>query len=137
MLKLQAIGNLGRDPEIIEKGEWKYARFTIGTNRKVKGEKITTWVSVTCFGDKRVEFIDQYIKKGTKVFIEGDAQARAYTTKSGEAAASLDVTIGAFDGKLEICSAIDSSGPVREERAKPKPQASQWAGDDDMDDVPF
>jgi len=78
MLTMQAMGNVGSDPEIktTEKGV-KLARFSLASNKKIKGEKITTWVNVTVFDERKVDFIASYVKKGTKVFIEGEPQARA------------------------------------------------------------
>ena len=115
MLKAQVIGNVGRDPDIEHKNDYSFARFSLASNRKVKGEKQTTWINVVVFGDKRVEFIQGYVKKGAKLFIEGDVQAHYYKTRNGEDAASLDVIVGSFDGKLELVSSEPPDENQRDE----------------------
>lgn len=64
------IGNLGKDPELKEHGETNICNFSIATTHYGKGEKQTTWHNVTCF-NKIAENVAQYLKKGSKAFIEG------------------------------------------------------------------
>jgi single-strand DNA-binding protein len=107
MLTMQVIGNLGADPEVKESTSGKrYARFSIASNKKIKGEKITTWVNCTVFDERKVDFLSQYVNKGTKLFIEGEPAARAYE-KDGEPKASLDLVLS-FGSKIEICSSEQS-----------------------------
>lgn len=135
MLTAQAMGNLGRDPEEKSYGNGKrLASFSIATNKKIKGEKITTWVNVSCFDEFKVDFIMNYLKKGMKVFVEGEPSARHFTTKAGEAASSLDITMS-FGSKIEICSdgnASEDSGPL----AKAVVKATRSPADDLDDEIP-
>lgn len=87
--KVQLIGNLGNDPEIInlESGK-RLAKFTIATNESYKnnkGEKITDtqWHNVIAWG-KTAEIIEKYLTKGKEVAIEGKLTSRSYETKEGE-----------------------------------------------------
>ena len=87
--KVQLIGNLGNDPEIInlESGK-RLAKFTIATNESYKnnkGEKITDtqWHNVVAWG-KTAEIIEKYVTKGKEVAIEGKLTSRSYETKEGE-----------------------------------------------------
>jgi single-strand DNA-binding protein len=87
--KVQLIGNLGNDPEIInlESGK-RLAKFTIATNESYKnnkGEKITDtqWHNVIAWG-KTAEIIEKYVTKGKEVAIEGKLTSRSYETKEGE-----------------------------------------------------
>jgi len=135
MLTMQAMGNVGSDPEIktTEKGV-KLARFSLASNKKIKGEKITTWVNVTVFDERKVEFIAAYVKKGTKLFIEGEPQARAYL-KDGVACSSQDCILS-YGSKIEIASsegasAADTSGTVITSQGV----TDDW--DNDLDDAPF
>ncbi|MGE5942739.1 MAG: single-stranded DNA-binding protein [Flavobacteriales bacterium] len=87
--KVQLIGNLGNDPEIInlESGK-RLAKFTIATNetyKNNKGEKVTDtqWHNVVAWG-KTAEIIEKYVTKGKEVAIEGKLTSRSYETKEGE-----------------------------------------------------
>ncbi|GLU42940.1 single-stranded DNA-binding protein [Allomuricauda sp. NBRC 101325] len=87
--KVQLIGNLGSDPEIIimENGS-KLAKFSIATNETYKnneGEKITDtqWHSVVAWG-KIAEIVENFLSKGKEVMIEGKLTSRSYETKEGE-----------------------------------------------------
>lgn len=87
--KVQLIGNLGKDPEIVtmESGS-KLAKFSIATNeiyRNSKGEKITDtqWHNVVAWG-KTAEIVESYLTKGNEVAVEGKLIHRTYETKEGE-----------------------------------------------------
>ncbi|WP_452219687.1 single-stranded DNA-binding protein [Lacinutrix salivirga] len=87
--KVQLIGNLGNDPEIINLESGKtLAKFSIATNESYKnnkGEKITDtqWHNIVAWG-KTAEIIEKYITKGKEVAIEGKLTSRSYETKEGE-----------------------------------------------------
>ena len=87
--KVQLIGNLGNDPEIVnlESGK-KLAKFSIATNesyKNTKGERVTDtqWHNVVAWG-KTAEVIENYVTKGKEVAIEGKLTSRSYETKHGE-----------------------------------------------------
>jgi len=87
--KVQLIGNLGNDPEIINLESGKtLAKFSIATNESYKnaqGEKVTDtqWHNVVAWG-KTAEIIEKYVTKGKEVAIEGKLTSRSYETKEGE-----------------------------------------------------
>ena len=87
--KVQLIGNLGNDPEIINLESGKtLAKFSIATNesyKNAKGEKVTDtqWHNVVAWG-KTAEIIEKYVTKGKEVAIEGKLTSRSYETKEGE-----------------------------------------------------
>ena len=87
--KVQLIGNLGNDPEIItlESGK-KLAKFSIATNESYKnatGEKVTDtqWHNVIAW-NKTAEIIEKYVTKGNEIAIEGKLTSRSYENKEGE-----------------------------------------------------
>ena len=87
--KVQLIGNLGNDPEVItlESGK-KLAKFAIATNESYKntnGEKVTDtqWHNVVAWG-KTADIIEKYVSKGKEIAIEGKLTSRSYETKDGE-----------------------------------------------------
>ncbi|MFT4670552.1 MAG: single-strand DNA-binding protein [Flavobacteriaceae bacterium] len=86
--KVQLIGNLGNDPEIItmDSGK-KLAKFSIATNESYKnaqGEKVTDtqWHNVVAWG-KTAEIIEEYVTKGKEVAVEGKLTTRSYDDKDG------------------------------------------------------
>jgi len=87
--KVQLIGNLGNDPEIVNLETGKMlAKFTLATNESYKnnkGEKITDtqWHNVIAWG-KTAEIIEKYVTKGKEVAIEGKLTSRSYETKEGD-----------------------------------------------------
>ncbi|SRR5690554_6820086 len=86
--KVQLIGNLGKDPEIVNfDGDKKLAKFTIATNetyKNQKGEKVTDtqWHNVVAWG-KTAGIIENYLTKGKEVAIEGKLTSRSYDDKDG------------------------------------------------------
>ncbi len=87
--KVQLIGNLGQDPEVVnlDSGS-KLAKFSIATNetyRNTKGEKVTDtqWHNVVVWG-KLAEVVEKFLNKGSEVAVEGKLIHRSYETKEGE-----------------------------------------------------
>ena len=86
--KVQLIGNLGNDPEIINLESGKtLAKFAIATNdsyTNTKGEKITDtqWHNVVAWG-KTAKIIEKYVAKGKEVAVEGKLTSRSYEDKDG------------------------------------------------------
>ena len=86
--KVQLIGNLGNDPEIINLESGKtLAKFTIATNENynnAKGEKVTDtqWHNIIAWG-KTAQIVEKYVTKGKEVAIEGKLTSRSYDDKEG------------------------------------------------------
>ncbi|RKE98980.1 single-stranded DNA-binding protein [Ichthyenterobacterium magnum] len=87
--KVQLIGNLGNDPEIINLESGKLlAKFSIATNESYKnaqGEKITDtqWHNIVAWG-KTASLVEKYLQKGKEIAIEGKLTSRSYETKEGD-----------------------------------------------------
>ena len=87
--KVQLIGNLGNDPEVItlDSGK-KRAKFSIATNefyKNAQGEKVTDtqWHNIVAWS-KTADIVEKYLEKGKEVVIEGKLTNRSYETKEGE-----------------------------------------------------
>lgn len=85
--RVQLIGHVGQDPEIKQLENGRVANFTIATNdsyTNAKGEKVeqTEWHRVSAWG-KTVDIIEQLLKKGSHVAIEGKLTHRSYDDKDG------------------------------------------------------
>ena len=99
--KVQLIGNLGNDPEIItlDSGK-KLAKFSIATNESYKntmGEKVTDtqWHNVIAW-NKTAEIIEKYVTKGNEIAIEGKLTSRSYESKEGEKKYITEVVCNEF-----------------------------------------
>ncbi len=87
--KVQLIGNLGQDPEVVnlDSGS-KLAKFSIATNetyRNTKGEKVTDtqWHNIVVWG-KLADVVEKFLFKGSEVAVEGKLIHRSYENKEGE-----------------------------------------------------
>jgi single-strand DNA-binding protein len=96
MLKVSMIGNLGNDPEVRHSANGSpFLRFNVASNyrtRTPKGEwqDRTEWVRVTVVGT-RAESLSQYLKKGSRVYVDGRLEARPWTDQQGQVRAGLEV----------------------------------------------
>ena len=102
--KVQLIGNLGNNPEIItlESGK-KLAKFSIATNESYKnaqGEKVTEtqWHNIVAW-NKTAEIVEQYLEKGKEVDFEGKLTSRSYTDKDGIKKYTTEVVINEMSCK--------------------------------------
>ena len=87
--RVQLIGNLGNDPEIVNlEGGGKLAKFSVATSdsyKNAQGEKVeeTQWHNIVAWG-KTAEIVENYLTKGKQVAVEGKLVHRSYETKEGE-----------------------------------------------------
>ena len=109
--KVMLIGNVGRDPEIRQTNSGdSFARFSLATNKVVKGEKFTQWWDITIFDSKKAELAQTYLTRGSKVYIEGELNVREYQGKDGTAKTAIEVVVGRFDGKMILMGECNESG---------------------------
>lgn len=97
-------GALGRDSEIKATPNAMLLKFTVASNTGRKDKKVTTWLNCTLWG-RQAESLEQYLKKGTKVFISGEFEAREYGKKDGSKGMSLDVRVD----RIELLGSRDKS----------------------------
>ncbi len=110
--KVQLIGNLGKDPEIRSTQDGReIANLTIATSEswkdKMSGEKKekTEWHRVVIFNEGLVNVVKNYVKKGSKLYIEGQLQTRKWTDQSGVEKYSTEVVLQGFGGTLTMLDA--------------------------------
>ena len=107
--KVILIGNLGRDPEVrtFQNGG-KVCNLRIATSEnwkdKATGERRekTEWHSVSIFSEPLARIAEQYLRKGSKVYIEGKLQTRKWQDQSGQDRYSTEVVLQGFDGTLTL-----------------------------------
>ena len=107
--KVILIGNLGRDPEIRNTQDGsKVANLSVATSENWKdrnsGERRerTEWHRVVVFNDRLVDVIERYLKKGSKVYLEGQLQTRKWTDQSGQEKYSTEVVLQKYRGELTM-----------------------------------
>ena len=112
--KVILVGNLGRDPEVRRLGNGEpVVNLRIATSEtwKDKGtgerKEKTEWHSVVIFNENLGRVAEQYLKKGSKVYIEGQLQTRKWQDQSGQEKYSTEVVLQRFRGELTI---LDSRG---------------------------
>ena len=110
--KVILLGNLGQDPDVrtMQSGK-KIATMSIATSDSWKdkdtGEKKekTEWHRIVVFNEGLVGVVENYIKKGTKLYIEGALQTRKWTDDSGTEKYTTEVVIQGYGGRIDIVSA--------------------------------
>lgn len=93
MNKVIMVGRLCRDPEVSSSTSGTtFARFSIAVDRKIKveGQPDADFFTCTSFG-KQAEFVERYLKKGTKILITGRLQNDSYTNKEGQKVTSTKI----------------------------------------------
>ena len=107
--KVILIGNLGRDPEIRTTGDGtKVAQLSLATSENWKdrgtGERRerTEWHRVVVFNDRLVETIERFLKKGSKIYVEGALQTRKWTDNAGVEKYTTEVVLQKFRGELTM-----------------------------------
>jgi single-strand DNA-binding protein len=153
--KVILVGNLGRDPEIRStQSGIRVANLSLATSESWKdknsGERQekTEWHRVVIFNERLVEVAEKYLRKGSKIYIEGQLQTRKWQDQSGQDKYSTEVVLNRFRGELTMLdSRRDSEGGAeyggaastgqaggQTEAAQP---AAVGAGGDLDDEIPF
>lgn len=136
--KVIIVGNLGKDPEVRNfQNGGKVVNLRLATSETWKdkqGQKQekTEWHSVAIFNEKLGEIAEKYLRKGSKVYIEGKLETRKWQDSSGQDRYSTEVTLRNFGGELTL---LDSKSGGGGEQSAPRQTAS--SGDDLDDSIPF
>jgi len=147
--KVTLVGNLGRDPEIRHTATGqKIAHLSVATSETWKdksGERQerTEWHRVVIFNANLADFSERYLKKGSKVYVEGALQTRKFTDQSGQDRYTTEVVLGAFRGELVVLDGR-SDGSSSSLSSDAGSSSSGWdatslsGGTDSFDDeIPF
>jgi len=156
--KVILVGNLGKDPEIRRTQDGRpIANLSVATSEswrdKTTGERKekTEWHRVVIFNEGLCKVAEQYLKKGAKVYIEGQLQTRKWTDQSGAEKYSTEVVLQGFNSNLTMLDGrsggggsvgsddqggdFGSGGPSS---AAPRRAVAAGARNSDMDDdIPF
>ena len=111
--KVILIGNIGRDPEIRQSADGrKIVNLALATSETWKdksGERKekTEWHRVVIFNQGLAGIAERYVKKGTKLYVEGSLQTRKWTDNSGAERYTTEVVLGNYSGEMTL---LDSRG---------------------------
>ena len=112
--KVTLIGNLGRDPEMRSTQDGnRMATFTVATSDtwrdRTSGERKerTEWHRVVIFNERLAEIAEKYLRKGSKVYLEGALQTRKWTDQGGQERTTTEIVLPKFRGELTM---LDGAG---------------------------
>lgn len=161
--KVILVGNLGRDPEVRSfQNGGKVCNLRIATSETWKdrttGERKerTEWHSVAIFSEPVARIAEQYLRKGSKVYIEGQLETRKWQDQTGQDRYSTEVVLRPYSGTLTLLDSRDGGGGAGassgagggygddrgggypDDRGAPGGTGSSFGGGGDVDDeIPF
>jgi single-strand DNA-binding protein len=142
--KVILIGNVGKDPEVrrLQNGD-PVVNLSIATSEswrdKATGERKekTEWHRIVVFGEGLAKICEQYVKKGSKLYVEGKHQTRKWTDKDGTEKFSTEIVLDNFRGQIGLLDkAHDGERPT--EKLERDPPIRRAPVSEDLDDsIPF
>jgi single-strand DNA-binding protein len=144
--KVMLIGNLGRDPEVKSfQNGGRVANLNVATSEtwkdKATGERKerTEWHNVTLSSDGLVGVAERYLRKGSKVYIEGQLRTRKWQDKDGNDRYTTEVVVGGFGGTLTMLDGKGEGGGRVPDGSQGHADQGGYGspGDDLDDDIPF
>jgi single-strand DNA-binding protein len=136
--KVILVGNLGKDPEIRSTNDGReIVNFSLATTESWKdkntGEKKdkTEWHKIVVFNQGLIGIVKNYVKKGAKLYIEGQLQTRKWTDKNGVDKYTTEIILQNFNSTLQIVGSnkMTEEKPIEEEKTTIKLEG--------MDQIPF
>jgi single-strand DNA-binding protein len=147
--KVILIGNLGKDPEVRRTQDAKpVVNLSVATSEswrdKNTGERKekTEWHRVTIWNEGLCKVAEQYLKKGSKIYLEGQLQTRKWTDKDGVEKYSTEVVLQGFNATLVMLDGKREGGDREEEQTQDygsvrEPPARRAPRDDLDSEIPF
>ena len=151
--KVILLGNLGRDPEIrsLQSGS-KMATFSIATSKRWKDKNTqeqkdkTSWHNIVVFGDGLVDIIEKYVKKGSKIYVEGELQTRKWQDQDGNDRYTTEVVLQGYNSNLTLLDSRNTNKNIDDDHTTDTDQTSNFENSisskssdssDSDDDIPF
>ena len=143
--KVIILGNLGADPEIrtFQNGG-KVANLRIATSERWKDKNTgeqrekSEWHTVAVFSEGLVRVVEQYLKKGSSVYIEGKLQTRKWQDQSGNDRYSTEVVLQGFDSKLVMLGGGERNNEGNRSQGGQQGGGAPAGGAGNLDDeIPF
>ena len=147
------LGNLGRDPEIrsMQSGA-NMDSFSIATSKRWKDRNTqeqkekTSWHNIVVFGDGLVDIVEKYVKKGSKIYVEGELQTRKWQDKDGNDRYTTEVILQGYNCNLTLLDSRNSNSQVSDnsqemdqsKQIEDNSFGNQSGDSEDLDeDIPF
>ena len=142
--KVILVGNLGKDPEVrrMTSGE-PVVSFSVATSEtwrdKSSGERKekTEWHRVVIFNKNLADVAEKYLRKGSKVYVEGQLQTRKWTDKDGQEKYSTEVVLQNFRGELTMLDGRGGEGGGGGSRSGAGEAPASFQRDEMDDEIPF
>ncbi len=144
--KVMLIGNVGKDPEIRTTQDGKeIANLVLATSEtwrdKTTGDKRekTEWHRIVIFSEGLVNVVKNYVKKGSKLFLEGSLQTRKWTDNAGVERYTTEIVMQGFNSSLAMLDSRHGGAEavVETERSKDKSSPGDFLMEDLDDEIPF
>jgi single-strand DNA-binding protein len=145
--KVILVGNVGQDPDIRATQDGReIANFSIATSESWKdknsGEKKekTEWHRIVIFSPGLVNIVKSYVKKGSKLYIEGSLQSRKWTDAQGIEKFTTEIVLQNFNSTLQILDSRDrasSSDSYSSNQSSSKPRSNDVSVEENDDEIPF
>jgi single-strand DNA-binding protein len=151
--KIILVGNLGKDPEVHftkEEGT-KFISFSVATSEswkdKITGERKerTEWHRVIIMNEKLAEIAELYLRKGSKVYLEGQLQTRKWTDQSGQERYTTEILLSRYKGELTLLDSRATTNSLSENNSQelsfptaPAPRPQTFVPNESLnDEIPF
>ena len=151
--KVILLGNLGKDPEIrsMQSGS-KMATFSMATSKRWKDKNTqeqrdkTSWHNIVVFGDGLVDIVEKYVKKGSKIYVEGELQTRKWQDQDGNDRYSTEVVLQGFNSNLTLLDSRNATNNIEDKEINTDQTASNFENptsakssdsSESDDDIPF
>ena len=147
--KVILLGNLGRDPEIrsMQSGS-KMASFSIATSKRWKDRNTqeqkekTSWHNIVVFGDGLVNIVEKYVKKGSKIYVEGELQTRKWQDQDGNDRYTTEVVLQGYNCNLTLLDSRNNTNQSSEITQEPSTteensESQNTDSEDSEEDIPF
>ena len=150
--KVILVGNVGQDPEVRSTQDGReIANFSLATSESWKdknsGEKKekTEWHRVVVFSSGLAGIVKNYVKKGTKLYIEGSLQTRKWTDKDGVEKYTTEIVLQNFNSTLQILDSrdrassgsSDSYGSSQSSSSNSRSKSNDISVEENDDEIPF
>ena len=151
--KVILLGNIGRDPEIrsMQSGS-KMATFSMATSKRWKDKATqeqrdkTSWHNIVVFGDGLVDIIERFVKKGSKIYIEGELQTRKWQDQEGNDKYTTEVILQGYNCNLTLLDtrntntanlSEDENKSSQVSTSKDTSESIKTSNEEIEDDIPF
>ena len=142
--KVTLLGSVGRDPEIRSTQDGKdIANLSLATSESWKdkntGERKekTEWHRIVIFNQHLVTVVKNYVKKGSKLYIEGALQTRKWTDKDGNEKYSTEIVLQNYGGTLVLLDGKKADSPSDTDAAYAKAESAMTRPQPLNDEIPF